>query len=185
MDNRSLKSLIVDLHDSGISFQGVSNIIDRDYGIKKSRQAIAGLYNREKKRGKNNGASVVTSDIVNLYCILGVATDVVNEMKVLGTEVSYRYVLDTISKEKIYLESIKNKIVDMIVGMIKNCDTVDDIRRSIKYKGVGGSDKVFKEFIKSAFSIYIKDVVINEINWFSGELRDKALVNEIKRELRI
>lgn len=185
MDNRSLKSLIVDLHDSGISFQGVSNIIDRDYGIKKSRQAIAGLYNREKKRNENNKTNVVASDIVNLYCILGVATEVVDEMKALGSQVSYRYVLDTISKEKLYLESIRVEIVDMIVEMIKNCDSVEDIRKSIKYKGVEVSDKVFKEFIKRAFSIYIKDVVINEINWFSGELRDKALVNEIKRELRV
>ena len=100
VDTRTIKNLVVNMRDSGMTYQAISEQLDKGYGIKRTRQALNRMYKRAKETelATNNG-KLLACDIINIYCLVGSAQATVDEMQHLGINVTYSNVLSIIKSE--------------------------------------------------------------------------------------
>ena len=70
VDTRAIKNLVVNMRDSGMTYQAISEQLDKGYGIKRTRQALNRMYKRAKETelATNNG-KLLACDIINIYCL--------------------------------------------------------------------------------------------------------------------
>lgn len=186
MDMTTLKTIIIELKDSGMTFQQVSDTLNEQYGVYRTRQAISGLYKRAKESMKEDESHQrIVCDIVNLYCILDNATQVTNELQRLGINVSYRQILNVVNKETKYIESVKQTIVANLEALICSLTDIRDALKLVEYKGVKVSKKKFDEYFELACKHYIRQEILNDLSKMYKLTSNKEMIKSIGSQFNI
>lgn len=181
MDKRALKSLIIELKESNISYQEISNILEKDYNIHMSRQAVCGMYTRatsDKTLNKNKELILATEDIVN-YNNIGLDN---REIKAVLDSIGYqiaindiKYIIEINSE---YIKALERELVYKVSKGITSGDDVQYIRNKIVYKSIKVTENRFKTLLNLATEQLIVDSVTKVLSNVYDITDDKQLVRE-------
>lgn len=185
MDMQTLKSIIIELRNQGMTFQEIADTLKQNYGIVKTRQAISGLYNRAKIAATyDEQTQKLVRDIVNTYCLVDNATQVAEELHNMGQDIPYRKVLDIINKETEYINSVRDTIVATMEARLPD---IKDIRElmGIQYKNVTISTKRFNEYFEEACKHHIKSSILGNLQTIYKLTSNKGMVKSIGQQFNI
>lgn len=186
VDTRAIKNLVVNMRDSGMTYQAISEQLDKGYGIKRTRQALNRMYKRAKETeiAANNG-KLLACDIANIYCLVGSAQATVDEMQHLGINVAYSNVLSIIKSEDKYIKSIEKSILDKITAAISSEYSRDKIRELLSYKGVLISNKRLDSYIVEAYTIKISKLIESECSKIYKDTHSAWIAKEVGHRFNI
>lgn len=186
VDTRAIKNLVVNMRDSGMTYQAISEQLDKGYGIKRTRQALNRMYKRAKETelATNNG-KLLACDIVNIYCLVGSAQATVDEMQHLGINVAYSNVLSIIKSEDKYIKSIEKSILDKIIAAIDSGYSRDKIKELLSYKGVLISNKRLDSYIVEAYTIKISKLIESECSKIYRDTHSARIAKEVGHRFNI
>lgn len=162
----TLKSIITNLRNRGLTFQEISDELKSKYGIEKSRQAIQGLYSRTVETRENLLSEYEVTlkiDIVNLYCIGYNMTQITNILNNMGVPVTYSRVSDIIKNNNSYIQSVNSGLLVRIGEIYDSC-TVDQMKKTIEYKGFSITDSRFNQLIGEVITKRLKETIISHLN---------------------
>ena len=183
MQDIGLRQYIVYLRDEvHLSFQDISDKIEKEYGIKRTKQAIYGLYSREKKRGdtRDSTDTDLKIDIVNMYVLGYSKSDILHKLSDRG--VSYnkiRYILDS---NKSLIEYIQECKIAMLVDKLNSTDSYERLKATLRYKGIEPKDGKFRHLLKIAYIRSIQDYLNTTLEHIK-EI-DKAVGRRVKKEIK-
>lgn len=185
VDKQTLKSTIVELKNNNKTFQEISDTLSTNYGVKMSRQAVCGMYNRtisSKQMTKNIDMLIATSDIAN-YSALGLSgryiKDIINNN---GIELSLYSIESKIKEESSHINGIKIDLLKKTIEMIKKGMDIGYIVDALSYKGVKPTNKVLNELIEKASTEILKsraiDLMVKLINITDNKELAKKIANK-------
>ena len=185
MDKRALKSTIIELKESGLSFQNISDVLAKEYNVHMSRQAVCGMFNRatsDDAISKNRELILTTADIVNYNC-LGLNN---NEIRDVLNKLGYSIVLSDIeyilSINSEYKKSVEMELVQKIVKGLKVGNEVSEIKSKLAYKGLTVTEQKLKALIKIAAEQMIYEQSRKVLSSIYNATDDKTLVKDIIAE---
>lgn len=186
VDTRTLKNLVVNMRDSGMTYQAISEQLDKRYDIKRTRQALNRMYKRAKEAElTNNNGKLLACDIINIYCLVGSAQATVDEMQHLGINVAYSSVLSIIKSEDKYIKSIEKSILDKIIAAIDSEYSRDKIKELLSYKGVLISNKRLDSYIVEAYTIKISKLIESECSKIYRDTHSARIAKEVGHRFNI
>lgn len=185
MDKRALKSTIIELKESGLSFQNISDILAKDYDIHMSRQAVCGMYNRatsDEVINKNKELILTTEDIVN-YNSIGLSNYEIKEvLDKLGYSITLSDIEYILSINTEYKKSVEMELVQKIIRGLKLGNEIAEIRAKITYKGLSVTDNKLKSLLKISAEQMIYEQSKKVLASIYNATDDKALVKDIIAE---
>lgn len=185
MDKRALKSTIIELKESGLSFQNISDILAKDYDIHMSRQAVCGMYNRatsDEVINKNKELILTTEDIVN-YNSIGLSNCEIKEvLNKLGYSITLSDIEYILSINTEYRKSVEMELVQKIIRGLKLGNEIAEIRAKITYKGLSVTDNKLKSLLKISAEQMIYEQSKKVLTSIYNATDDKALVKDIIAE---
>ena len=185
MDKRALKSTIIELKESGLSFQNISDILAKDYDIHMSRQAVCGMYNRatsDEVINKNKELILTTEDIVN-YNSIGLSNCEIKEvLNKLGYSITLSDIEYILSINTEYRKSVEMELVQKIIRGLKLGNEIAEIRAKITYKGLSVTDNKLKSLLKISAEQMIYEQSKKVLASIYNATDDKALVKDIIAE---
>ena len=186
VDTRAIKNLVVNMRDSGMTYQAISEQLDKGYGIKRTRQALNRMYKRAKETElATNIGKLLACDIINIYCLVGSAQATVDEMQHLGINVAYSNVLSIIKSEDKYIKSIEKSILDKIIAAIDSGYSRDKIKELLSYKGVLISNKRLDSYIVEAYTIKISKLIESECSKIYRDTHSARIAKEVGHRFNI
>lgn len=185
MDKRALKSTIIELKESGLSFQNISDILAKEYDIHMSRQAVCGMYNRatsDEVINKNKELILTTEDIVN-YNSIGLSNYEIKEvLDKLGYSITLSDIEYILSINTEYKKSVEMELVQKIVRGLKIGNEIAEIKEKITYKGLSITDNKLKALLKISAEQMIYEQSKKVLASIYNATDDKALVKDIITE---
>lgn len=165
MDNRTLKALVIELKEKELTYREISYRLERDYKIKRSRQALQGMYTRavrDNLTDKQKERIIATSDVVNIYCLGYNRKEVARIIGDMGYNLTYNDVVVMIRDETNYIKDVSDYNRMKITEYLGGVNDIEELRRLLSYKGVKPTDKQVKKYVTGAYNLIIKDR-INEV----------------------
>ena len=185
MDKRALKSTIIELKESGLSFQNISDILAKEYDIHMSRQAVCGMYNRatsDEVINKNKELILTTEDIVN-YNSIGLSNYEIKEvLDKLGYSITLSDIEYILSINTEYKKSVEMELVQKIVRGLKIGNEIAEIKEKVTYKGLNITDNKLKTLLKISAEQMIYAQSKKVLASIYNATDDKALVKDIIAE---
>lgn len=185
MDKRALKSTIIELKESGLSFQNISDILAKDYDIHMSRQAVCGMYNRatsDEVINKNKELILTTEDIVN-YNSIGLSNCEIKEvLDKLGYSITLSDIEYILSINTEYRKSVEMELVQKIIRGLKLGNEIAEIKEKVTYKGLSITDSKLKTLLKMSAEQMIYEQSKKVLASIYNATDDKALVKDIIAE---
>lgn len=185
MDKRALKSTIIELKESGLSFQNISDVLAKEYDIHMSRQAVCGMYNRatsDEVINKNKELILTTEDIVN-YNSIGLSNYEIKEvLDKLGYSITLSDIEYILSINTEYKKSVEMELVQKIIRGLKLGNEIAEIRAKITYKGLSVTDNKLKSLLKISAEQMIYEQSKKVLASIYNATDDKALVKDIIAE---
>lgn len=182
MDKRALKSTIIELKESGLSFQNISDILAKDYDIHMSRQAVCGMYNRatsDEVINKNKELILTTEDIVN-YNSIGLSNYEIKEvLDKLGYSITLSDIEYILSINTEYKKSVEMELVQKIIRGLKLGNEIAEIKEKVTYKGLSITDNKLKALLKISAEQMIYEQSKKVLASIYNATDDKALVKDI------
>lgn len=182
MDKRALKSTIIELKESGLSFQNISDILAKDYDIHMSRQAVCGMYNRatsDEVINKNKELILTTEDIVN-YNSIGLSNCEIKEvLNKLGYSITLSDIEYILSINTEYRKSVEMELVQKIIRGLKLGNEIAEIKEKVTYKGLSITDNKLKALLKISAEQMIYEQSKKVLASIYNATDDKALVKDI------
>lgn len=195
MDNETLKSLILQYRDSGMTYQEISDKLVSEYGIMKSRQAIQGLYKRTVQNLKSDSDKIKRlreADVVNLYCLGYNMSEVQRLMEDLGYDISYSEVnriIKRYKKEDDYIKEVEDSIVSRIRDIADKVSSIDDIINNVNYKGVPIKKEKVLEYLVEAYKNKIIDKIREDLikiyEFTDSKEAVKKIIDDLKLDIKI
>lgn len=195
MDNETLKSLILQYRDSGMTYQEISDKLVSEYGIMKSRQAIQGLYKRTVQSLKSDSDKIKRlreADVVNLYCLGYNMSEVQRLMEDLGYDISYSEVnriIKRYKKEDDYIKEVEDSIVSRIRDIADKVSSIDDIINNVNYKGVPIKKEKVLEYLVEAYKNKIIDKIREDLikiyEFTDSKEAVKKIIDDLKLDIKI
>lgn len=170
LDKETLRRIVVNLRDSGMTFQAISDTLRDDYGIIRTKQAIKGIYDRAVD--KNTGEKIPASDmraislILNLFCRGYCATEVTTLINNMGYNIPYNKVLNIIDSNSKYINSINETMICNILWMISEGIGRNTIRKNLMFENIEIKDSKLDELYLKAYKIKVKDIADKEADKF-------------------
>lgn len=185
MDKRALKSTIIELKESGLSFQNISDILAKDYDIHMSRQAVCGMYNRatsDEVINKNKELILTTEDIVN-YNSIGLSNYEIKEvLDKLGYSITLSDIEYILSINTEYRKSVEMELVQKIIRGLKLGNEIAEIKEKVTYKGLSITDNKLKTLLKISAEQMIYEQSKKVLASIYNATDDKTLVKDIIAE---
>lgn len=185
MDKRALKSTIIELKESGLSFQNISDILAKDYDIHMSRQAVCGMYNRatsDEVINKNKELILTTEDIVN-YNSIGLSNcDIKEVLNKLGYSITLSDIEYILSINTEYRKSVEMELVQKIIRGLKLGNEIAEIKEKVTYKGLSITDNKLKTLLKISAEQMIYEQSKKVLASIYNATDDKTLVKDIIAE---
>ena len=189
MDKRTLKSKIIELRDiEGKSFREISDELALKYGIRMTRQAVCGMYNRATEPDKiihNRDLMLAVNDIVN-YFTLGKEAACIKEILANNNySFSVSEIESIINGNSKYIKDIKEDQLKRVKIAILNGDDYSDIIDKLSYKNVKPNEYVINDMIKLAASTIINDRAVEVLAKVYTINENKALVKDIVQSFKL
>ena len=185
MDKRALKSTIIELKESGLSFQNISDVLAKEYDIHMSRQAVCGMYNRatsDEVINKNKELILTTEDIVN-YNSIGLSNYEIKEvLDKLGYSITLSDIEYILSINTEYKKSVEMELVQKIVRGLKLGNEITEIKEKVTYKGLTITDSKLKTLLKISAEQMIYEQSKKVLASIYNATDDKTLVKDIIAE---
>lgn len=182
MDKRALKSTIIELKESGLSFQNISDVLAKEYDIHMSRQAVCGMYNRatsDEVINKNKELILTTEDIVN-YNSIGLSNYEIKEvLDKLGYSITLSDIEYILSINTEYKKSVEMELVQKIIRGLKLGNEIEEIKEKVTYKGLSITDNKIKALLKISAEQMIYEQSKKVLASIYNATDDKALVKDI------
>ncbi len=182
MDKRALKSTIIELKESGLSFQNISDVLAKEYDIHMSRQAVCGMYNRatsDEVINKNKELILATEDIVN-YNSIGLSNYEIKEvLDKLGYSITLSDIEYILSINTEYKKSVEMELVQKIIRGLKLGNEIAEIKEKVTYKGLSITDNKLKALLKISAEQMIYEQSKKVLASIYNATDDKALVKDI------
>lgn len=185
MDKRALKSTIIELKESGLSFQNISDVLAKEYDIHMSRQAVCGMYNRatsDEVINKNKELILTTEDIVN-YNSIGLSNYEIKEvLDKLGYSITLSDIEYILSINTEYKKSVEMELVQKIIRGLKLGNEITEIKEKVTYKGLTITDSKLKTLLKISAEQMIYEQSKKVLASIYNATDDKTLVKDIIAE---
>ena len=182
MDKRALKSTIIELKESGLSFQNISDVLAKEYDIHMSRQAVCGMYNRatsDEVINKNKELILATEDIVN-YNSIGLSNYEIKEvLDKLGYSITLSDIEYILSINTEYKKSVEMELVQKIIRGLKLGNEIAENKEKVTYKGLSITDNKLKALLKISAEQMIYEQSKKVLASIYNATDDKALVKDI------
>lgn len=149
IDNNTLRSLVVNCRDRGMTYQEISNMLRYEYGVVRTRQAVQQMYVRATNVPK---VSDIGDDVVDKIIKLssfGYSTDEIIESIGRNT-VSKSMLMEIISRNRAHIQTRSNAIMARVVDMVKSDMNYSAMKAAISYGSYTIKDAKLKEFIECA-----------------------------------
>lgn len=149
IDNNTLRSLVVNCRDRGMTYQEISNMLRSEYGVVRTRQAVQQMYVRATNVPK---AADIGDDVVDKIIKLssfGYSTDEIIESIGRNT-VSKSMLMEIISRNRAHIQTRSNAIMARVVDMVKSDMNYSAMKAAISYGSYTIKDAKLKEFIECA-----------------------------------
>lgn len=149
IDNNTLRSLVVNCRDRGMTYQEISNMLRSEYGVVRTRQAVQQMYVRATNVPK---VSDIGDDVVDKIIKLssfGYSTDEIVESIGRNT-VSKSMLMEIISRNRAHIQTRSNAIMARVVDMVKSDMNYSAMKAAISYGSYTIKDAKLKEFIECA-----------------------------------
>lgn len=186
VDMVTLKSLVVELKDSGMTFQEVADTLEKKYSVVRSRQALYGIYKRAKESFKDDEKYWITvCDVVNIACITDSYIQAVEKLQQIGVSLSYRQLLSIVNKETEYVKSVERTITANIEAQLENLKDIREAVKSIEYKGIGISEKRFEGYLMDACEHHIRMGIVEELSKMYRLTSNKSMVKQIGQKFNL
>lgn len=181
MDSNTLKAFVIEHKEKGMSYQEIANKLMSEHGVKRTRQALQGIYARATD-GSSQVEVVVNSHIINLAALGYRSTDIEKEMEKLGYRLSYRYITNTVKESESIIDEVIRYHAEKIIENRGNLLSIDGIKDLINYKGIDASDRGIDIIIKRAYTEIIKDSLADILAELYKLTDDRKLVKDIMDE---
>lgn len=176
MDKKTLKSIIIEERLSGKPFSDISDELLNKYGVKMSRQAVCGMYNRTTS--KNLDVSIVTTDICK-YHALGLNIERIKSL--INTDdikLSSAKIEEVIRDNKEYIDDIKEDNIESVTfGLMKKYD-VSEIISLIQYKNIKPTSKELDNLLELSTQRMVDYKIAVELKKVLDITYDNTLVNK-------
>lgn len=149
IDNNTLRSLVVNCRDRGMTYQEISNMLHSEYGVVRTRQAVQQMYVRATNVPK---VSDIGDDVVDKIIKLssfGYSTDEIVESIGRNT-VSKSMLMEIIRRNRAHIQTRSNAIMARVVDMVKSDMNYSAMKAAISYGSYTIKDAKLKEFIECA-----------------------------------
>ena len=160
MDKRTLKTKILELKEENKTYQEISNILMNDYGIKMSRQAVCGMYNRltsDEASKHTKELMILTSDIIN-YAAIGYKTSNIKEFIIDKIDkITLKEIDETIESNKEYMNEIFNNHVNIMKTLLNDGEMLDEIVDRLSYNSVKPTNNCLDKMISIATEQLVKE----------------------------
>lgn len=189
MDKMTIKSMIIELKDEGKSFQNISDILLRDYGVRMSRQAVCGMYKRSTSDttvNTNKELKLATTDIIN-YSVIGVSNRDIKEIlhRTRGVSISLSSIESTIKEKNNFLIDRYDYLLGIVSTKIKNGDDCDSIRQALEYKGEPIREIIFNKLLEDYSANEIKKRALDVLVKVYNSSENKALVKTMSQKFNL
>lgn len=188
MEKNELKAIIIELKDKGHSYQEISEYLLKNHGIKKSRQAIYGLYTRTLNYTNDENKKQImlyTNDICH-YVALGISKQRIKEiLSDDNINISIGKINDISTKNSDYIENIKTSYINKLITVIRNGNDMRFIKLSLKYKNESITDKQLNILLDACSIIMIRERVIDELILIYSSTDNKQLIKDIIKRYNI
>lgn len=182
MDKRTLKSIIVQMRNDEKTFEEISDILNKEYNIKMSRQAVNGMYKRATDIYNTANDTNILNSITDIckYYALGLSVQKIKDiLSSNGINISTFKLNDILKNNTDYIQDINIDNIDTIIKCIKDKLSIEEIQSSLQFKGIKATDKQLNTLLELA-SIKIID---SEVYKLLGEImqitNSKSLINSI------
>lgn len=186
MDKRALKSIIIELkQDKHKTFTQIAYILENEYNIKMTRQAVCGMYNRSMSAYKsehNKELLLSTNDIINYYTLGMKLYDIKRTMELCDIKVSLGEVKNTIEENSVYINNIKNDQIKICKKAVDDGSSIEDITSMLSFKGYNPSLKVVKRILKLACKESLKDSALAVFGKYYNITDNPSFINTIINE---
>lgn len=181
MKDKSIRKYIVYLKDECLlSFQEIANKLEREYGVKKSKQSIYGLYVREKESSESTEEKIpLVFDIVNLYVIGYNKKEI--ESLLNSYNISYNQVRYIIQQNSDLVEHIRGCKIQMLVNKIEEGCSYSDLLSILNYNSIKPKDSGVNKLLKEAYLNKIRKYLIDEVTLI--ESLNKTVAKEVANEI--
>lgn len=179
IDNNTLRSLVVNCRDRGMTYQEISNMLHSDYGVVRTRQAVQQMYVRATNVPK---VSDIGDDVVDKIIKLssfGYSTDEIIESIGRNT-VSKSMLMEIISRNRAHIQTRSNAIMARVVDMVKSDMNYSAMKAAISYGSYAIKDTKLKEFIECAAFTSIMNTFNSVSERLVGITGDKTSVARLQ-----
>lgn len=145
-----LKGLIIELRDAGMTFQQIADYIEREYGIKRSRQAIHKTYKNAVESNidpLSDNEIATINDVVNLYSLGYTYNDIVGILENRGKDISYYKVTRILDDNDDYLLNVKYTLRNRIFELLSSGCSKEVMIENTSYNGIKMTDSKFCSII--------------------------------------
>lgn len=179
IDNNTLRSLVVNCRDRGMTYQEISNMLHSEYGVVRTRQAVQQMYVRATNVPK---VSDIGDDVVDKIIKLssfGYSTDEIVESIGRNT-VSKSMLMEIISRNMAHIQTRSNAIMARVVDMVKSDMNYSAMKAAISYGSYTIKDAKLKEFIECAAFTSIMNTFNSVSERLVGITGDKTSVARLQ-----
>lgn len=193
MKNKDLRDLIVSLRNNSnpqLSFKEIADILWDSYGIKRSRQAIYGMYMRGRSGVDRKLENIsITRDVVYLTCLgytMREITDILsNKENHSKTRVNYNIVRDILKNSEVELEETRREVKERVLGAVLSGESIQDIYKSVAYFDNSIKEKELYEYLKYAYMFILKEALTREAVKIYMDVRDIDFVESVIKEFYV
>lgn len=193
MKNKDLRDLIVSLRDNSnpqLSFKEIADILWDSYGIKRSRQAVYGMYMRGRSGVDRKLENIsITRDVVYLTCLgytMREITDILsNKENHSKTRVNYNIVRDILKNSEVELEETRREVKERVLGAVLSGESIQDIYKSVAYFDNSIKEKELYEYLKYAYMFILKEALTREAVKIYMDVRDIDFVESVIKEFYV
>jgi hypothetical protein len=193
MKNKDLRDLIVSLRDNSnpqLSFKEIADILWDSYGIKRSRQAVYGMYMRGRSGVDRKLENIsIIRDAVYLTCLgytMREITDILsNKENHSKTRVNYNIVRDILKNSEVELEETRREVKERVLGAVLSGESIQDIYKSVAYFDNSIKEKELYEYLKYAYMFILKEALTREAVKIYMDVRDIDFVESVIKEFYV
>lgn len=161
MDKRTIKSMIIELKEEGKSFQEIADSLNKEYGVRMTRQAVCGMYRRatsSKAIQTEMDTKLAVADIVN-YSELGLSIQRIQELLASrDVNVSIYKINLILSENKDYRKSVHDELLSKLTKMLQNGTDLQELKMGLSYKG----EQPVNKAVDSLLSEYATNEIRNK-----------------------
>ena len=188
MDNDTLKALVIEYKESGMTYQEIADKLASDYNVERTRQALQGMYTRavRKVNTEDEKARMAEmADIINIFCLGYNRKETTEIVSGLGHDVNYNKVVNTIRENEDYVKSVEDAISERLSTMVQGALSIDELRDVIIYKGILPKKKKLDEYIAEAYKIIIRQDINKRLARIYQFTEDTTIAREVADEFNV